>query len=821
MRVPSPTFLFLLSVLAAASIAGCSGSAPPMAEDARVREGRTLYDRAEFDRAERHFRDLRDTAAARRDALIEAQAEKWLGSIRLAYALPEEALVHYQRSLALLEDPIREADSLGIPVDVRFLDERQNVQSNIAVVYKSTGRFAEATALFRQVLAHDSARADEFRMAVSLYNLGDVFHQHAVTRMNVGDTAAARALKSESRALYLRSLARHQTADAWMNLGNSYALDAGAEIAAEGRSDPMLDSAVRCYRRAEGMYARDGFRVHRALALGNIGVIERSQHHTQEAAQALEQSIDIIEELRGDLSSVDVRTSFVTNKFYIYESLISLLVERNEVARAFEFVERAKARSFLDMLGNKAVGEGKERTPDVQELVERERLLQRRISDIVGNTDSSAVLGTLIAAHQQTLTDLREKDPEYASVKSIDPVPVTKLQELLDDTTAVLEYFVGEFEAFAFLVRRDTMLVKPITVFAEDFNIDEQVERLRRTLYYDFPMRKLGFLRERRLGAGLSGEDALRAWRAEPTDPIWQTRLIEMYSRLFFPVRDGLRGIRQLYVVPHGPLHHLPFQALLAPQHMDVDAQRHMQRPRFLIEDYAIAYLPSASVLSFALRKNLSRASMALVVGDPVYADPKYRRRPLDGALVEADTVARYATHALVLKREEAEEQVVKSVAGAMDFLHFATHGELNKDDPMQSRILLAAAAPDSVNNGDLTVAKIFNLDLNAVLVTLSACQTAQLAGEAGTVSLGDDLVGLSRSFMYAGTPSVVASLWVVDDAATLAWMRAFYDAWLHHGQSKMQAARSAALAMLSDPDDPDWVYPYFWAAFVYLGDAR
>ncbi|MDX9758967.1 MAG: CHAT domain-containing tetratricopeptide repeat protein [Bacteroidota bacterium] len=821
MRITTPIILFLLPVLAAVALVGCGASDPLAIEDVRVREGRTLYDRAEFDRAERHFQALRDEAASHDDVLLEAQAEKWLGSIRLAYDLPDEALVHYQRSLVLLEGRIHAADSLGMPVDTRLHDERQNVWSNVAVVYKSIGRYDDAVAVFRQVLAHDSARADGFRMAVSLYNLGDVYHQHAVTRMNVGDTAAARSLKHESRALYLRSLARHETADAWMNLGNSYALDAGVATLAADRSDPMLDSAVACYRRAEGMYARDGFRVHRALALGNIGVIERSQNRADVAARALEQSIDIIEELRGDLSSVDVRTSFVTNKFYIYESLISLLVERNDIARAFEFVERAKARSFLDMLGNKAVGEGKERPAAVRELVAREQDLQRRISEIVGNTDSSAVLGDLIVAHQRTLTELREKDPEYASVKSIDPVPVQRLQELLDDTTAVLEYFIGEFDAFVFLVRRDSIAVQPITVFEEHFNIDDQVEQLRRTLYYDFPMRKLGFLRERRLGAGLGSAEALRAWRAEPTDPMWQTGLIEMYSRLFVPVRDGLDGIRQLYIVPHGPLHHLPFQALLAPQHMDIDAQAHMQRPRFLIEEYAIAYLPSASVLSFALRKNLSRASLALVVGDPVYADPKYRRRPLDGALVEADTVASYAAHALVLKREEAEEQVVKSVAGAMDLLHFATHGELNKEDPMQSRILLAAAEPDSINNGDLTVAKIFNLDLNAVLVTLSACQTAQLAGETGSVSLGDDLVGLTRSFMYAGTPSVVASLWVVDDAATLAWMRAFYDAWLHDGQSKMQAARRAALAMLSQTGDPDWVFPYFWAAFVYLGDAR
>ena len=808
------------SICAMLILSACSGGEVAIQEDTRILEGRALYDRADFDRAEKHFEQLRQQASIVEDVLLEAQAEKWLGSIQLAYEQSESALLHYQRSLGLLEGGINRNDSLGTPAGRIWFDERQNVLSNMAVVYKNARRFDEAASQFRGVYAHDSARGDKFRMAVSLYNLGDVYHQHALTRMDVEDRAAAELLKRESRTLYLRSLELFPTADAWMNLGNSYTLDAAAETTSGEPPESMLDSAVYCYRRAEEIYAQDGFRVHRALVLGNIGVLERRQGRSIEAAAALEQSIGIIEELRGNLSSLDVRSSFVSGKFYIYESLISILIENGEVPRAFEFVERAKARSFLDMIGNKSVGEGKERTPEVRRLVAEEQQLQQRISAVVGNTDSSAVLGALIASHQRVLARLREADPEYASVKSIEPIPAGKLREMLDDSTAVLEYFIGDYSSFVFLVRRDTILVWTLPLDPED-DIETVIEQLRRKLYYDFPMRKLGFLREQRLGKGLSGEDALRAWRGENADPSWQFDLIGMYSRLISPVQDALGGIRQLYVVPHGPLHHLPFQALINPVNMDTGTGKHMLRPRYLIEDYAIAYLPSASVLAFAQKKNLARASSAMIVGDPLYADPKYRRRPLDGALVEADTVAHYLDESLVLKREAAEERVVKSVMSTRDLLHFATHGELNKEDPLQSRILLAAASPDSANNGDLTVAKIFNLDLNAVLVTLSACQTAQLAGDEGVFTPGDDLVGLTRSFMYAGTPSVIASLWVVDDAATLAWMRQFYNAWLWRGQSKMQAARSAALVMLSEPGDPDWVFPYFWSAFVYLGDAR
>ncbi len=801
------------------ALAACGGGNEVLREDPRIGEGRSMYDRAEFDRAEQHFSALRDTAVQSGDVLLEALAEKWLGSIHLAYEQSDVALRHYRRSLALLEGGISRGDSLRKPVDHRWLDERQNVLSNTGVVYKSARRFEEAEELFRSVFTYDSARGDSYRAAISLYNLGDVYHQHAVDILSAEDSVSSATLSvrdslvavlvyRRAQDCFLRSLKLYPTGDAWLNLGNNYTLD------------NTLDSSIICYRRAEEIYARDGFRVQQALALGNIGVLAMRLGRQEEAAQVLEQSIGIIEELRGNISSVDIRTSFISSKFFIYENLVEILVEKGEVSRAFEYVERAKARSFLDLIGNKAIGEGKDRPPEVELLVQREQLLQLRISDLVRSTDSSAALGEAIAEHQRVLLQLRKEDPEYASVKSIDPVPLRRLQTMLDDSTAVLEYFIGEASSFVFLVRRDTVLVRKLE-FDVDYRLDREIEKVRRSLYYDFPMKKLGFIREQRLGKNASSDEALRAWYAQTTDASWQYDLLNMYSLLVAPVAPSLEGITQLYVVPHGPLHHLPFQALIDPFGIDYTTDKHMVRPRYMIEDYAIAYLPSASVLSFALEKAVHRASTALIIGDPLYADPKYRRRPLDGALVEADTVARYAGDALVLKREAAEESVVKGVMGSRDLLHFATHGELNKDDPMQSRILLAAAHPDSVNNGDLTVAKIFNLDLNAVLVTLSACQTAQLAGAEGVFTAGDDLVGLTRSFMYAGTPSVIASLWVVDDAATLAWMRNFYRAWLRSDLSKMQASRRAALVMLAQSDDPDWTFPYYWAAFVYLGDAR
>jgi CHAT domain-containing protein/tetratricopeptide (TPR) repeat protein len=795
-------------MLLGSMLVACSGSATLPLEHPRIREGRELYDRSEFEKAQQFFQTLLSDAELSGDLLLQAQAQKWLGNILLSYEQPEEALGWYRRSLALIEERIAGSDSSGKPAERTWFNERQNVLSNTAVVYKNTQRFDEAENVFRSVLAYDSTQGDTFRIAISLYNLGDVFNQHAAHALKKGDTEAFTKHQQVARQLFFSSLAATPTADAWLNLGNNYAFA------------NQLDSAIIAYHRAEAIYNKNGFRVHRALALGNIGVLALRQKRPDEAVVALRQSIDIVEELRGNISSIDVRSSFVSDKFYIYENLISILVEMDSVHTAFQYVERAKARSFLDLIGNKAIGQGKDRRPEVRVLVEEEQQLQKQISALMSVPDSSTVLGKAIERHQEVIGWLREKDPEYASVKSIDPVSVSALQGMLDDTTALIEYFVGQQASFVFLVRRDTILVRKLKLGLST-SLEREVETLRRKLYYDFPMKKTGVLREQRLGQRKSAEEATAVWQATVTDHSWQYDLVSMYSRLIVPVAQALQGIRNLYIVPHGALHHVPFQALVAPTGLDHNRDAHVAHPRFLIEDYAISYLPSASVLSFALTKDVHRARTALIVGDPIYADPKYRRRPLEGALIEADSVASYTEDPMLLKRADAEEAVVKKNIGEKDLLHFATHGELNKEDPMQSRILLAAAEPDSINNGNLTVAKIFNLDLRAVLVTLSACQTAQLSSEEGGFTPGDDLVGLTRSFMYAGTPSVIASLWYVDDAATLEWMRAFYKSWLHGTDSKMQAARRAALRMLSNPTEPDWVFPYYWAAFVYMGDAR
>ena len=191
------------------------------------------------------------------------------------------------------------------------------------------------------------------------------------------------------------------------------------------------------------------------------------------------------------------------------------------------------------------------------------------------------------------------------------------------------------------------------------------------------------------------------------------------------------------------------------------------------------------------------------------FANPKTDYVPLGFAEIEVDNISRLFSKKEIYSRGKATEGRAKLRSDSADVIHFASHGEFNDKQPMQSGLLLSE---DAQNDGYLQVHEIFGLDLrNANLVTLSACETAL-----SKIYGGDDLVGLSRGFIYAGTPSILATLWEVDDRSTSILIKKFYEKWLKKGMGKPEALRAAQLALKSMPK---FSHPFHWAPFVMIGD--
>ena len=222
----------------------------------------------------------------------------------------------------------------------------------------------------------------------------------------------------------------------------------------------------------------------------------------------------------------------------------------------------------------------------------------------------------------------------------------------------------------------------------------------------------------------------------------------------------------------------------------------------FLIEHYGLRLLPSASVLAFLDKPRRTEADL-LAYGNPDLGDARYA---LPGAEAEAAAITRLWPDTRLLVGSDATETQLKQAAGLFRVVHLATHGQFRADAPLESRMLLA---PDAANDGNLTVPEIYGLRLNAELVTLSACETGL-----GDVASGDDVIGLTRGFLYAGARSIVSSLWKVPDASTKLLMTVFYTE-LRAGADKVTAMRVAQQKVRAQ-----YPHPVFWAAFQVTGGA-
>jgi CHAT domain-containing protein len=285
--------------------------------------------------------------------------------------------------------------------------------------------------------------------------------------------------------------------------------------------------------------------------------------------------------------------------------------------------------------------------------------------------------------------------------------------------------------------------------------------------------------------------DQIRAFRKaiESNDAAAGAKGRVLYDRLIRPLAGQIKGPR-LTLCPHGALHYVPFAALL-----DGD--------QYLIDRYSVRVMPSASALAYLKTDKPEKVGKVLALGDPDLGDARY---DLPNALAEAVQVAQMFPDSRALLRKEASKTAVKELGGSFSILHFASHAVFDPDTPLASGLFLAKGnEPD----GRLTVRELYAMRLDAQLVTLSACQTGL-----GKVLSGDEVIGLTRGFFYAGARTIVASLWSVQDQATAELMVSFYRNLAHADQRE-------ALRLAQIQTRKTHPAPVYWAAFEITGSAN
>jgi CHAT domain-containing protein/tetratricopeptide (TPR) repeat protein len=729
-------------------------------------QGRYTQALARYQQALAIFRELGDQAGA-------ATALHNSGGVYLALGQYDRAAEAYQQVLDMrrkLGDRGGEARALG----------------SLAALYTEQGDYAASLEANRQALAIARATEDRPSAYTFLSNAGK----------NLADLGRyAEALQAHEEALAGRR-ALGDRAGEGESLGaigvvHTYRGEYAAAI-------PFFEQALAIEQELSDAPSE-------AVTWSNIGYTRRQQGELEPALAAYDASIAIRERLRAGVAAEELRTSLAASWRDIYEAAALLQLQLGRPEAAFATAERARARTFLDQLASNRLDPRQgadaellaEETALRAELASLDRRLRQERVKPGGQRDATVVraVADQLTARQRAYDDLllrlKVGNPQYAALVSATPLTSAEVQKHLRPDMTLVSYFVTSEKVLAFVIGREDFAAVPLPVTAAQLRTAAQAYR-----------------------ADIAAPDG-------PESPA----LAQLSEGLIAPLADRLTT-PVVGIAPHDVLHYLPFGALLAPPRAGQKPETAMEGAarRYLADDYLLFTLPSASVLPYILAAGKAASPSATDAGQPdattsapvlVFAQPYAEGLPpLHYAEQEAKAIAALYNAQPVIG-DAATEAAFRSMAPGSRLIHIAAHGQLNARNPLFSRLILAPdAGSQAGDDGALEVHEVYGLNLaNAEIVTLSACQT-QLGGQ----SNGDDIVGLSRAFIYAGAPTVVASLWSVDDEATAALMMAFYTH-LKTGLGKAEALRAAQTDLRHDATHPQWVQPFYWAAFGLTGD--
>jgi CHAT domain-containing protein len=463
-------------------------------------------------------------------------------------------------------------------------------------------------------------------------------------------------------------------------------------------------------------------------------------------------------------------------------------------------MEYARSRTLLEILTEEPGGP-RDRLADLRrknQAMKREILRRtEELTALPASADRDSATTSVLRAlhelrrkHDELRTAIGRELPDADAATATAPLTLREVQAMLDPGSAVIEYYVTRNELVVFLITRNA--VRAVTRPESETHLAAKVKLLRATLG-----------NEARNSRGPRG--------GMPEERPWEPSAAALTAALLEPLRGDplLKGIDRLVVVPHKFLHYVPFQALTTGLAGG--------RPRFLVEDFMVSYAPSASVLKHCVDRDRGRRETLLALANPMprglggrellYAEDEVRtlkRRFGDGAVVRIG--------------REATETAVKEEAGDYDLLHIATHFTVNARDPLRSALDFA---PSTRDDGQLEVREVMDLGVDANLVVLNGCFTAAGGGPVDRLPESDDWVGLTRAFIYAGAPSVVATLWPVNDRSASRFMDRFYELLPEMGKSEALARAQRDMIAGSVPGAGECADPYHWAPFVLIGSAQ
>jgi len=531
-----------------------------------------------------------------------------------------------------------------------------------------------------------------------------------------------------------------------------------------------------------------------------IGNAYESLGKKVESYESYSQAITSIEKMRSTLLDETRKTTFISRRLDVYQDMIFLCLSLtkteaknlgiNALEKTYEFIESAKSRVLIDMLGNVQI-----RVTEIEDsrLHKRREELEDKLDilleEVKKNPASIKYRSTYIR-HRETLVEqyyktykewqgiietLRKKHPEYASLRQVDIINLKELREtiLVDSKAAIIEYFIAEAKVVLLVIKSSTIYARVVEI--------EGAELKSHITNYLYKLTNI---------VAREAEEIISAAQRIKEDSK------HLFELLLEPIFHLLHDISFVTLVPHDFLHNFPFHTLVNPL-----------SGKAISSSFEICYSPSATILRYCKEKNSRSYQTYLGIGNPKTDSSDLIDLP--NSEFEVKEISALFKNAYTFVGSSATKENFFTYAPKSNAIHLACHGRFDKNFPLLSCLYLSSTEFD---RGYLTAAEIFNLHLQLCsIVTLSACQSG-----VSKIIQGDELIGLSRAFLYAGAPSMLVTLWQIDDETTQIFMETFYRCILQ-GDSKSLAMKTAQDHL--NGINEIYAHPFFWGSFILIGD--
>jgi CHAT domain-containing protein/Tfp pilus assembly protein PilF len=728
-------------------------------------------------------------------------------------------------------------DSLRIAQNTNNLFMESACLNNIGLLYRINGDYGKAIDYFMRALKIDRCIGNKRAISIDLNNIGVAYTKRAILYKIEKDFYEAKVFFEDCIKLAEEVGNNRVEIGVLNNLGFVYlnlkeyseslrylssALEKAKKIKdleAIGIIDCNLGNynlLKRNIKKAESFFnkAEEISKTIKAThilweAYFGLGQCREALNKYDSAIDYYEKSIKEIDSVRSQIVLDTFKAGFARDKLQVYEYLINLLYRggkysslKNINERIFNIVEKAKARAFLEVLGEsqlaineKVSTESKkeekktlDKISSIFHLLSDAKLPQekrKKIQEEYNQAENEYLL---------LLSKMRSEIHEVADMILPEPCHLAQVQsQLLDEKTAVVEYFLGEKQSYLIIIEKNNSFLYLLPSRGE---IIKSIK---------------GFIKE----------------LSDPPRRIYKGSLASnrLFKELLLPIEEVLpESIEHLIIVPDGFLYFLPFEALLT-----------NSENKFVVEKFTVSYAPSCSSLLFLKEKEvrIEHPKSLLAIGNPnhdlkrisnsehstssiilkeIYNTQGYDFSPIPYSRKEIKNIAKLfpkQKRDIYLGDQATEEVIKRTSLENYKIIHFACHSLLDEKFPFRSALVLAIDN-NSDEDGFLQVREIYNLRLSADMIVLSACQTGK-----GRLENVEGVLGLPRIFFYCGARSVVSSLWKINDKSTTQFMSNFYK-YISEGKSKSQALRLAKIKMINSK----YSHPFFWASFVLYGDS-